>query len=75
MNKNDKKEVSRWIGQLEEISSAIAEKVLDQEQRFYNLPEGIQDGERGEKMQDAIDNLQSAADSLEETIENLNELL
>lgn len=39
------------------------------------MPEGLQESERGEAMQEAIDNLESTSSSLEEAIDYLNEII
>ena len=36
------------------------------------MPEGLQESERGERMQEAIENLESAAGSVEEAVDSLN---
>ena len=38
---------------------------------FDNMPAGIQESERGERMQEAIDNLESAVGSVEEAVDYL----
>lgn len=46
----------------------ILEEVMDEEQEsFDNLPEGLQEGEKGERMQENIDALEEFLDNLEET--------
>lgn len=46
----------------------ILEEVRDEEQEsFDNLPEGLQEGEKGERMQENIDALEEFLDNLEET--------
>ena len=46
----------------------ILEEVRDEEQESYdNLPEGLQAGERGEQMQENVDNLEEFIGYLEET--------
>lgn len=46
----------------------ILEEVRDEEQEsFDNLPEGLQEGEKGERMQENIDALEDFLDNLEET--------
>lgn len=53
----------------------ILEEVRDEEQeRYDNLPQSIQDGERGEKLSEIIDALDNVITSLEETTENIIEL-
>lgn len=65
----------KWINsvwdKLDELKSEI-ESIMEEEQEAYdNLPESIQDGERGEKMQEAIDNLSNSMDSIDEAISYL----
>lgn len=68
MNKARRKQLEDLIEQLSGIKDGI-EAVLEEEQEaFDNLPEGIQASERGEAMQENIDNLQTAADSLESEV-------
>ena len=68
MNKTRRKQLEDLIEQLSIIKDSI-ETVLEEEQEaFDNLPEGIQVSERGEIMQENIDNLQTAADSLESEV-------
>ena len=75
MNKQQRKELQGYAESLEEIKCAIEEMREDEECKFDNMPEGLQESERGEAMQEAIDNLESASSSLEEAIDYLNEIL
>ena len=45
----------------------------DEQEAFDNLPESLQYSERGDNMQEAIDNLDYALSSLEEVIDYLTE--
>lgn len=74
MNAKQRKKLQGYADSLEEIKCAIEEMRDDEECKFDNMPEGLQDSERGESMQEAIENLESAASSLEETIDYLNEI-
>ena len=48
------------------------EDIRDQEQdAFDNLPESLQESERGDAMSEAIDNLESAMESVEEARDSL----
>lgn len=52
------------------------EEIKEEEQEAYdNLPESLQYGEKGEKMTDAVDNLDSAYSSLEDAIGYLDEAI
>ena len=78
MNKNRRNEIDyiqadilNILGMLDEIKSQV-ERVLDDEQNSYdNLPECFQDGERGETMQTAIENLENAVDYVQDCIDAL----
>lgn len=49
---------------------AIVETIRDEEQdSFQNLPESFQDGERGDLMQETIDDLDEAATQIQNSIE------
>lgn len=58
------------------IVSAIRETLKDEEQEKYdNLPDSLQDSERGETFTDNVDNMETAYDSLDEAIGYLQEIL
>lgn len=75
MNAKQRKELQGYVESLEEIKCAIEEMRDDEECKFDNMPEGLQESERGEAMHEAIDNLESASSSLEEAIDYLNEIV
>lgn len=73
MNNARRKEIDKLTAQIEEIKEVI-EALRDEEQEaFDNMPESLQDGERGEKMQSAIDALEYAADDLQECLDHLSD--
>jgi hypothetical protein len=74
MNKQNRKKLQGYVESLEEIKCAIEEMRDDEECKFDNMPEGLQESERGETMQESIENLESASSSLEEAIDYLNEI-
>ena len=50
--------------------------VRDEEKEYLdNMPESLQDGEKGETAQENIDNLESALDSLEPIDEEIDDAL
>jgi hypothetical protein len=52
---------------------AIVEEIMDEEQEALdNLPEGMQQGEKGEKMGAAIGALNEAKDSIESALGNID---
>lgn len=80
MNNQRRKSLKQLIKQLEgltenfeELKSQVEDVVTEieylrdeEEEAYNNLPEGIQDGERGERMQETIDSLDSATGQLED---------
>ena len=61
--RNTLEEINETIGGL----LAQVEELIEQENEAYdNLPESIQNSERGESMQTAINNMESLQSSLEE---------
>ena len=69
MNNTRRKEIARIRGQLEELSAKLSElhgdidNVLSEEQEAFDaMPESLQEGERGQTMQTALDNLHGALD-------------
>ena len=73
MNKDRRKQLSEIQSKLAELRDMI-DTVLEAEQEaFDNLPESLQESERGEAMQAAIDAMESAMDSCDEAEESLEE--
>lgn len=65
MNNKRRKEIANAIRQIENVVSSI---LADEEEAFDNMPESLQESERGYMSQDAQDNLSNAVDALEEAI-------
>ena len=71
MNKARRNRIAEVQSQLETLKQEI-DSILEEEQEAYdNMPESLQNGERGEAMQEAIDALESAVGSCEELDEYL----
>lgn len=73
MNNARRKEIEKITADLEAIKERIEALQEEEQDAFDNLPESIQCGERGEKMQSAIDNLEYAADNIQDCLDNLCE--
>ena len=73
MNKQKRTELQSIIEELRASQNRI-EIVMDDEQEcFDNLTEGLQQTERGQRMEETVDILSSAIDSIEEAINALEE--
>ena len=75
MNKQNRKELQGYVDSLEEIKSNIETMMEDEQSKLDNMPESLQESERGEAMQNAIDQMEYGIDSLQEAIDNLSEIL
>lgn len=87
MNKDRRKTLLKIIHQLEEVKTLLeslkddVSQCQEEEQDYYdNMPESLQNGDKGEraseaieKMTEAVDNLESLDDTLEEAISALQE--
>lgn len=75
MNKQRRKWLSDVITKLEEAKTDI-ESIAEEEREAYdNLPEGIQESDRGNAMCENADDLEQASSDLDDLIQNLNEIL
>ena len=75
MNKQRRKWLSDVITKLEEAKTDI-ESIAEEEREAYdNLPEGIQESDKGDAMYENADNLDQAASDLDDLISNLNEII
>lgn len=73
MNRIRRKSLRTILGQMDELSTILEtvkealQDVLNEEQEAYdNLPEGLQESDRGQQMQEYIDALEGVVDSLGE---------
>ncbi len=65
MNRNRRKQISDIYNSLNEHVESLT-FLMDEEQDAHdNLPESIQNGERGEQMQNYIDSIRTAIDNIE----------
>lgn len=73
MNDKNRKQIQKWIDNLEEIKTGIEKMVFEETDKYDNMPESLQETERGESIQEAIENLDSSTMSIDESIEYLQE--
>lgn len=72
MNKQRRTRIEKIAASLAELQSDIGLVRDDEWEAFDNLPEGLQESERGDRMQEVIDCLEEAISNIDEAIENLN---
>ena len=73
MNKLRRKQLSEIQDKMAELRDMIDMVLSEEQDAFDNLPESIQESERGEAMQAAIDAMESAMSSCEEAEKSLEE--
>lgn len=73
MNDKNRKQIQKWIDNLEEIKTGIDNMVFDETDKYDNMPESLQESERGESIQEATENLDSSTMSIDDAIEYLQE--
>jgi flagellar biosynthesis chaperone FliJ len=75
MKKQRRKEIQRVIDAITPLRDDI-ETLKGQEEDYYdNMPENMQLGEKGDKVQDAINNFEQALDSADNVIASLETVL
>lgn len=73
MNDERRRKIEGIKSQLEAIRVSIEALAEEEQESFDNLPDSIQDGEKGNAMQEAISSLNAAFSCIEEAEENLDE--
>lgn len=71
MNNTRRSQITDIMENLSSLQTSIEELLEEEQEAFDNLPDGIQDSERGEAIQAAIDNLEEAVSNCEELLNNL----
>ncbi|ECA4737749.1 hypothetical protein ELQ56_11155 [Salmonella enterica subsp. enterica serovar Lerum] len=75
MNNERRKCLTALSQQLAELKDDVQVVLDEEEDAFNNLPEGLQNGERGDAMQTAIVALDATLNALEEACEQLMEAM
>lgn len=75
MNKARRKEIKKALSMIED-AMVILESVRDEEQEaFDNLPESLQYSEKGETMEEYVDDIDSAISDLDSIISELDDII
>ena len=74
MNAKVRKEIAKHIASLGEIKDKLESIMENEQEKYDNMPEGLQNSERADEMLEAIDNLGSAVSSIEEAVEYLENI-
>ena len=74
MNKEKRRRLNDADILIKEAVRVISDVKDDEENSFYNLPEGLQNAQRGMDMQDAIDQMDEIIEVLEDVSSDLGAL-
>lgn len=75
MNKPRRKELQKALDMINDARDIIEAMKYEEQDAYDNLPEGIQDSERGEQMDENISDLEEVMDGLEEQASMLEDIL
>jgi flagellar biosynthesis chaperone FliJ len=75
MNNARRKQLSKWLEDIEAIKSELEEICSDEQDYFDNMPENLQGGQRGMDAEEAIDQMNEAVSSIEEAISIIEEIV
>lgn len=75
MNNNRRKQLRKWLTDLEAIKGELEDICSDEEDYFANMPENLQGSIRGTDSEDAIDKMYEAIDSLDEAISTVEDVI
>jgi antitoxin component HigA of HigAB toxin-antitoxin module len=75
MNKQRREALDKLVMQLESVKEEIDYLRNEEAEAYENLPESFQEGERGQKMQEGIEYIESAMDNIDEAVSNIMEVI
>ena len=75
MNKARRKALEKISDKLMELQVDLQSVHDEEEEAYYNMPDSLQESERGDAMQEAISTMEDADGSIQEAIDYLSDLL
>lgn len=75
MNAKRRKELEKALTLLGDALDIINQVREDEEDAYENMPEGLQESERGEQMSDNVYELEMAANDIENVADSINEII
>lgn len=75
MNSKRRAKIQEAVQNIYDANLVLAECWDEETEAYDNLPEGIQDSERGERMEGYAEALDDAIDTIQDTIDSLVEQL
>lgn len=75
MNKDRRKRLGDIIAKLEELQSEIQSLAEEERECFDNMPEGLQESERGSAIEENADGLDETDSDLGSLLDTLNDIM
>lgn len=75
MNEKRRKQLANAVEVLNNVLELLEEVTADEQDAYDNLPESIQDSDRGEAMQENVDDMEDASSSLQDIIDQLQDII
>lgn len=75
MNKDRRKRLSDIIAKLEALQSEIQSLAEEERECFDNMPEGLQESERGSAIEENADDLDETDSDFESLLDSLNDVM
>lgn len=75
MNKDRRKRLGEVITKLEELQSEIQSLAEEERECYDNMPEGLQDSERGAAIEENADDLDQIDSDFESLLDTLNDIM
>lgn len=75
MNKARRKALEKISDKLMELQVDLQYVHEEEEEAFDNMPESLQESERGDEMQEALSTMENADGAIQEAIDYLSDLL
>ena len=75
MNKQRRSRLQKVIDQLEDLKAKVASICEEEQEAYDNMPEGLQDAERGQQIYENISNLEDRDGDFDDLISNLEEVI
>jgi len=72
MNNIRRSQIAKLKSQLEEVRDSISDLCNEEQEYYDNMPESIQESEKGDAAQAAADALQSACDEIDSAVSELD---
>lgn len=75
MNKQRRNRLQKVIDKLEELKEEVSSICEEEQEAYDNMPEGLQDAERGQQIYENISNLEDREGDFDDLISYLEEVI